>query len=812
MKFLKYTLFILFLLLSSIVQSQQLSTKGKDFWMAFMNNYGSFSGELSLYISSTTATSGNVIIPGLSINYPYTVLANSTTKVVVPITAMVNSTGVVENKGIHITALDTVSVFALNYKPATSDASIIYPTNTLDREYRILTIQGWPYHMGEEYLIVATENSTTVEITPFGGVPYIVNLNQGQVYQIINTTTALSGAFIKEYNCHKIAVFVGSVCDNIGGCAACDHLFEEMLPISRFGQNFITTPLLTKAQDYFKLVAQYNGTAVTINNGLPIILNAGQTYQFNSSTPNFVQATMPIFMLQFAQGNGCDAVGDPFSLVVPPMEQSINDITFNAFTSTIITNYYVNIVTRTAFTSTLTLDGSAVSSFAIVPGNPLYSYARVSITSGNHRIISPNKFTASVYGFGNYESYGYSAGFSLNNLQYTFTSNPNYVCPGTPIVFLVQSYPNIVTYKWLFGDGTFGYGMNVAHTYTVGANYTVGLVLTDNTSCNSDTIWKTINILPPSLDTISPSICIGDTFTVGTHHYTTTGIYNDSLIKSNGCDSILTTKLTVKPKKFTTINQTICEGNTFIVGTHSYTIAGNYKDTLQTYLGCDSIITTHLTVKPISQFTQSPKRCQGEAFSVGINSYTSTGNYTDTLTNALGCDSIIKTNLTVTPFPSVDLGKDREICEGDITELFVNNIYTSYLWQDGSTSNRFTVSQPSKYWVTVNNDNCIKSDTIQIYLCKVPINIWMPNAFTPNGDGLNDYFIVETTGEFAEYHLIIYNRWGMLIFETFNPKVGWDGKFNGDAVESGVYTYSVTFVGKDSKQKLQKNGKVTVIR
>jgi gliding motility-associated-like protein len=813
MKILRFQLLLFILLCSFYTQAQQLSTKGKDFWMGFMNNQNSVTSslELSLYISSTANTSGNISIPGLSWNQTFNVLANTTTKVVIPNAAMVLSSGVIENKGIHITSLDSVSVFALNYKPATSDASIIYPTNALDREYRVLTIQGWPYHVGEEYMIVATENSTTVEITPFGGTPFLISLNAGQVYQVTSSPTVqLSGAVIKEYNCHKIAVFCGSVCDNIGGCSACDHLFEQMLPVSRFGENFITTPLMNKTQDYFRIIAHYNGTAVLINGVYTTLLNAGQVYQFNTGQASFIQTSMPSFVYQYAQGVSCDGVGDPFSLIVPPMEQAINDITFNAFTSTIITSYYVNIVTLTAFTSTLTLDGLAVS-FSPVAGNPLYSYARVAITSGNHRIVSPNKFTAAVYGFGQAESYGYSAGFSLNNLQYTFTTTPNYVCPGIPIFFSSPYYANISNYKWLFGDGTTGLGQSLYHTYINGNNYTVGLVLTDNTGCK-DTIWKTIQIIPAFQINLNPVICQGDTFNVGNHSYTSTGVYIDSLIRVSGCDSIITTNLTVNPVYHSNIHPMICQDEIFTVGSHSYSISGNYTDTLTSFSGCDSIIQTHLTVNPVSQTILHPKICQGEIFSVANHQYSSTGIYNDTLTNFLGCDSLITTDLSVTPYPLFDLGENREICEGESFELFVENIYTSYLWQDNSINNRFLVTEAGKYWLRVSNDNCIKTDTIFFSLCKLPINVWIPNSFTPNGDGLNDEFRIETSGEFAAFHLYIFNRWGGLVFESMNAGNSWDGKYKGEEALSGVYNYSLNFTGKDSKQEKQLKGKLTLIR
>jgi gliding motility-associated-like protein len=459
------------------------------------------------------------------------------------------------------------------------------------------------------------------------------------------------------------------------------------------------------------------------------------------------------------------------------------------------------------------LDGIPVNTFSIVSGNPIYSYARISITSGNHRIISPHKFTASVYGFGNYESYGYAAGFSLDNLQYSFTAGPDYACPGEPVIFFVQNYPNIVSIKWLFGDGTIAYGQNVAHYYALGNNYNVGLELTDNTGCTKDTIWKIIHITPAFQTNLNPSICQGDSFAVGNHYYNATGLYKDTLIRiSNGCDSIITTNLTVNTKKQTTLNSTICQGKTLAVGNHNYSLAGNYIDTLSTIGGCDSIVYTHLAVNPLSQYAQSANLCQGDILKVGNHIYASSGYYQDTLSNYLGCDSIIKTNLIVTPYPFIDLGKDREICEDNTIDLQISNNYTSYLWQDGSTNNSFLVSKPGKYWVTVANDYCIKSDTVYFKLCKKPINVWIPNAFTPNGDGLNDYFKVESSGEFAGFNLAIYNRWGNLVFESNNPMVIWDGKSNGNDAEAGIYTYILTYSGKDIKQKKQLKGRLSIIR
>jgi len=328
----------------------------------------------------------------------------------------------------------------------------------------------------------------------------------------------------------------------------------------------------------------------------------------------------------------------------------------------------------------------------------------------------------------------------------------------------------------------------------------------------SDCDSMVITIYSSIATTQNPIICQGESYLVGTHNYNTAGIYRDTISTISGCDSIITTNLIIKPIKQTTLNSSICQGESFIIGTHIYTTAGTYKDTLTTYLGCDSIVTTNLVVNPIKQTSINPVICQGEKYRVGIHNYTLAGTYTEILTSYLGCDSIVTCNLTVKPSLIVNLGYGGEICEGDTIELSVNSGYTTYLWQDGSTNNSFLVSQAGTYWVMVNYNDCIKSDTVRYYVCANDIKIWIPNSFTPNGDGLNDEFKIETIAEFSKFQMSIYNLWGQLIFESKDAKNGWDGKFNGELVPIGVYTHNIEYMAKENKQAKRFSGRVTVVR
>ena len=145
------------------------------------------------------------------------------------------------------------------------------------------------------------------------------------------------------------------------------------------------------------------------------------------------------------------------------------------------------------------------------------------------------------------------------------------------------------------------------------------------------------------------SICNGDSIVVGGNAYTTTGLYTDSLTSSIGCDSLVFTNLVVNPNIAFTNNQTICIGETYVVNGNVYDTTGTYVDSLQTTAGCDSIVTTNLTILSISAGSSinSQTICIGDSIMLGTSTYFMNGTYYDTLISSNGCDSIVTTNLTV---------------------------------------------------------------------------------------------------------------------------------------------------------------------
>ena len=154
---------------------------------------------------------------------------------------------------------------------------------------------------------------------------------------------------------------------------------------------------------------------------------------------------------------------------------------------------------------------------------------------------------------------------------------------------------------------------------------------------------------------LEEEICAGETFTVGTTDYATSGVYTETLQTVNGCDSIISLDLTVNDTFRIELTETICAGETYPVGTSDYTTSGTYTDVLQTVNGCDSTVILALTVNDTFNITLDEEICQGEDFEVGSSVYTTSGNYTDVLTSVHGCDSTINLDLTVHPAYTISL-------------------------------------------------------------------------------------------------------------------------------------------------------------
>jgi hypothetical protein len=216
-------------------------------------------------------------------------------------------------------------------------------------------------------------------------------------------------------------------------------------------------------------------------------------------------------------------------------------------------------------------------------------------------------------------------------------------------------------------------------------------------------------VYPSAAVSQSFDLCYGGSVTVGNTTYTESGAYNDTLQTINGCDSIVTTILNIQPLNAYTQTITLCSDETYSIDGNTYAVSGIYTDTLTAMNGCDSVVTTQLDIQPLNASTQNINLCSGETYTIGGNTYSVSGTYTDTLTTITGCDSIVTLVLDVTDI-------DGTVSLSGIT-ITANQPGAEYQWIDcsggtpvaGETGQSFTPAANGIYAAVIGFGNC--SDT-----------------------------------------------------------------------------------------------------
>jgi gliding motility-associated-like protein len=307
---------------------------------------------------------------------------------------------------------------------------------------------------------------------------------------------------------------------------------------------------------------------------------------------------------------------------------------------------------------------------------------------------------------------------------------------------------------------------------------------------------------------------------VGSNSYSQSGTYLDTLRSIANCDSIIQTILTVNNPINIAIQPIICKGEVFTVGNQQYTFAGNYIDTLISSLGCDSIIQTSLTVNNIISTALNDSICTGETYFFNGQAINNSGIYLSTFTSNSGCDSIVTLTLSLLPNPKVVASANPYsiFVGGDIQLLtFPDSSVFQYNWSPATGLSNPSISAPiatpettTIYTVEVTYVNgCISSDTVRINVFD-PCNLQIPNAFTPNDDGINDCFKILGFNEFDNFSCMIFDRWGEKVFESNNPNICWDGKYKNENAPMDSYFYIVRFDCNKTARKVK--GMVSLLR
>ena len=402
-------------------------------------------------------------------------------------------------------------------------------------------------------------------------------------------------------------------------------------------------------------------------------------------------------------------------------------------------------------------------------------------------------------------------------------SNPSGVCYGS---LATLSATGGASYQWSSGetDSTFIVTPQTSTTYTVTGMNQFGCT---NTTQVLLTVYPTlvVNITPAQ-----SSICQGETAQITA---SSTG-NNPAYSWDNGSQFAL---ITVSPTITTTYN---------VIATDTH--------------GCNGSASTVVTVNPIPtvdfegiplsgcmplkvNFTSLSDPLNSHVWSFGDNIsstivnpehiYTTSGSYTVTLTviSGAGCTNAkSKSNyIEVYPKPYASFSTSSNITDGFESVISFTDHSTgatTWLWNfgdaDSTTTDQnpsYTYTQDGSYavWLYVENQYGCTDSTSRDILIRPLTTLYVPNAFTPNGDGINDYFGPKGIGiDLDDFEMYIYDRWGKLIFMTKDINILWDGKVMGSDLYAGEDVYSwVIFLNKqkNSDQHLyRKIGNVTMLR
>ena len=187
--------------------------------------------------------------------------------------------------------------------------------------------------------------------------------------------------------------------------------------------------------------------------------------------------------------------------------------------------------------------------------------------------------------------------------------------------------------------------------------------------------------------------------------------------------------------------------------------------------------------------------------------------YSVMIINSSGCEDRDTVSLQYSPTLPFSLGNDTTICVSTPITLAPEYSYAEYLWNNGSTSSSIFVRHEGVYILEATDiHGCRFTDTVVIDVSPdvLPNELHLPNAFSPNNDGLNDYFPFSEARQLINAKIQIYNRWGQKVFDSDEAgSFSWDGTLNGKRITNSVYVYAMSYVGCDGKIKVKK-GTVTV--
>jgi gliding motility-associated-like protein len=809
--------------------------------------------QLKFILASDVATDVTVSVNGTTYKKTYSIPAGG-----VITTEEVPRSGVndarlrdegLSNRGILIESKDPISATAF-MDVVDRVPGVLMPTGTYAKSYTALGVRqfsGYPNPvMGTSWVsVIADNDNTVVEITPSGptqggraaGAPFRVTLNRGEVYQILGAflkfwdkditggmdnsyeSTDLTGTTVVSVanasgNCYPVAVFVGSGGTGIR-CEALingadTYVFQQSYPDQAWGKYYLTAPLATrnsKSQHLFNMyrVMVKDPSTVVKRNGVPMTGLKNNYYEFTSRVPEYIEADKPVMvgeMMTYFNSCGNDEYSNPGSneglFYLTPISHGIKKATFYRRISDI---NYITVIVPTAGLASLKIDGSnTFDSTYVHPMKAGYTVVMKSWPSadGVSVVESDSAFTGLVHVPHNVQGYAYNIGYQVPRVSfsgkaiqnvYNTSATPNtYTCAGTPFKPTVYLPVMAKSLTWKLSNVA---GISPSADITV------------NNPVPVDTVE--IGLRDYYVYTLNQQLKFGQT---GTYTIPVNATYSTN---PQACDYSVNSDVTVNvitaPDIDYTYNYTGClnaDASFAATGT-----AGNGAviDRWKWVFGDN---TTSATQNPVKRWSASGN------YNVVLSAIANDGCLADTVIKAVAVKPLLATPVITVDSIGIHSLKFKWNAVPDAVsyEVSTNDGNTWVTPSSGPTGLTHLVSGLNPV-TTITllvraNGSCVQNKSLPVSATTYSDKLYIPNAFTPNGDGLNDVFKVYAEGV-KEMKLMIFNQWGKMIFETTNPANGWDGKHNGKIQPSGVYLYVCKLVSITGEEVIKK-GNVNLVR